>query len=205
VHTHQQPYLAPPSRTHQPRRHHHQRKIWGLRLNHDERAGSALRVDSSLTCLPPSLVALHTLLYYSTLYTVSHAPLRCDCSLSVNPITPPDLLSDAPDTLVGLARLLLTSILPAPDPCPIRMLGRSPRAKIQRHTSATYQFPLRYFLGLPERPHFTHHIHSHADTPWVQPEVILRNVITTASTAWLSTTFQCCTLQDDTEAGGFAS
>lgn len=54
--------------------------------------------DSSLHFpLSPSLIALHTVLYCSTLYTVSHTPLRCDCSRSVNPYQPPDLLSDAPD------------------------------------------------------------------------------------------------------------
>jgi hypothetical protein len=39
--------------------------------------------------LPPSLIALHTVLYCSTLYTVSHPPSRCDCSRSVNPYQPP--------------------------------------------------------------------------------------------------------------------
>jgi hypothetical protein len=116
VHTH-------PSRTDfptSPRRHHSPAENLGCTLEPMTGGRAPPRESIHPSSAYHSLSSLSTpVLYCSTLYTVSHTPLRCDCSRSVKPLSTSPRISFPMHliTLVGLARPLLTPILPAPDPC----------------------------------------------------------------------------------------
>jgi hypothetical protein len=89
------------------------------RLNHDRRAGTASIHPSS--AYHPLLSPSTPVLYGALLFHFITLSVTLLCTTTVRGLStlsaPPDLLSDAPDALVGLAWPLLTPILPAPDPC----------------------------------------------------------------------------------------